>query len=143
PAGGIIAYAINHAPQAHRDRASVRRGATTVIDALANDADPDGDRLAFSRVAGRSIDMTDGAPDEITTFFGTIRVFNPGDDPADPQAAYLEYTPSRWHPRHWFVVYSVEDLAPNRVVNGVETSEPNPTHVPREDATWVEVTLER
>ncbi|HRX85433.1 MAG TPA: PQQ-binding-like beta-propeller repeat protein, partial [Phycisphaerae bacterium] len=74
PSGGIIAYAINHAPRAHRDRANVRRGATTVIDALANDADPDGDRLAFSRVAGRSIDMTDGAPDEITTFFGTIRV---------------------------------------------------------------------
>ena len=60
-----------------------------------------------------------------------IEVFNPGDDPTDPEAAYLRFTPSdRFHGVS-HVSYQVEDVAPNRVVNGTELNEPEPTHRPR------------
>jgi hypothetical protein len=119
--------------------AIVSADAAVDIDALANDADPDGDRLRFARVAGRDIDHTDGAPDEIVLPFGTIIVFNPGDDPADPEAAYLRLIPSLGFHGRRLIQYSIEDLAPNRVLNGVVLDEPDPTHTPRRDSARISI----
>lgn len=131
PSGGIIAYEINHRPVAVNDWVRVQAGEKIVIDALSNDRDPDGDRLRFTRAAGRQINTEDGAPDVIVRPFGTIIVVNPGDDPAQPQAAYLLLkAASGFHGFHAFR-YVVEDVAPNRVVNGIELNEPNSTHIPR------------
>ncbi len=58
-------------------------------------------------------------------------VFNPGDDPAQPEAAYLLFTPSGAFRAGQAFPYTVEDVAPPRVVNGFELDEPNPTHTPR------------
>ena len=85
------------------------------------------------------INVDDGVPDEINRPFGTIIVVNPGDDLDDPQAAYLEFIPASNFNGVRLVPYVVEDLPPNRVVNGVELDEPNPTHVPRSAEAWVEV----
>jgi outer membrane protein assembly factor BamB len=131
PSGGIVAYEVNHRPSADNDSVIVSPLETTVIDALANDSDPDGDMLRFARVAGRVINTDDGMPDEIRLAYGTLVVVNPGDDPAQPESAYLEFTPSRRLHGHRDISYLVEDVAPNRVVNGVELDEPNPTHQPR------------
>jgi outer membrane protein assembly factor BamB len=131
PSGGIIAYEINHRPHARNDNASVQPGQSTIIDALANDSDPDGDALRFVNVAGRPINLDDGATDTIQLFYGQVEVVNPGDDTSDPGAAYLVFTPNlRFHGQS-FLWYRIEDMAPNRVVNGVELDEPNPTHRPR------------
>ncbi len=139
PSGGIYAYEINHRPMAVDDRIHVHRGETVVIDALANDSDSDGDRLRFVRVARRDVDLEDGAPDTIARPFGTIVVVNPGDDPSQPDAAYLEFTPShRFHGSRRFE-YTIEDMAPNRMVNGVELEEANPTHTPRRSSAKVRV----
>jgi len=94
PSGGIFAYEVNHRPLAAADVANVSGGGAIVIDAIANDADPDGDPLRFARVAGVDVDDADGTPDSIALPFGTVVVFNPGDDPADPDAAYLEFIPA-------------------------------------------------
>jgi outer membrane protein assembly factor BamB len=142
PSGGIFAYELNRAPVAANDEVKVdrhrtiRNDGTMIIDALANDTDPNGDALRFVRVAGQRINTEDGQPDTIVRRFGTFVVVNPGDDPDDPAAAYLSFTPSRFG-RPQRVSYSVEDLAPNRVVNGVELDEPNPTHTPRRDSAWI------
>jgi outer membrane protein assembly factor BamB len=138
PSGGIYAYEINHRPMAADDQVVAPVGETTRIDALANDTDPDGDALQFVRVAGRSVDTADGVPDTIVRSFGTIVVVNPGDDPGQPQAAYLLFTPSEGFSGQTFP-YTVEDMAPNRVLNGVELDEPNPTHTPRKSTAQVNV----
>lgn len=137
PSGGIYAYEINHGPHATPDYVHVHAGGTTRIDALANDTDPDGDHLRFTRVAGRAINTNDGAPDTIVGHFGTIVVVNPGDDPNEPDAAYLLLTPGPGRRRAHPFIYTVEDMAPNRVLNGVELNEPNPTHTPRQSSTWI------
>jgi outer membrane protein assembly factor BamB len=139
PSGGIFAYEINHAPLAANDEVDVQAGEEVVIDALANDADPNGDRLRFVRVAGQEVDTEDGMPDTIVRPFGTIVVVNPGDDPAQPDAAYLLLTPSEDFSGSRTFPYTVEDLAPNRVVNGVEVDEANPTHTPRESSALIRV----
>ena len=136
PSGGIYAYQVNHRPRASVDFANVG-GGTTMIEALANDSDADGDRLRFVRVAGRIVNLDDGAPDTIHRSFGTIVVVNPGDDPTDPDAAYLLFTPSVHFHGVQFFGYTIEDMAPGRIVNGVETDEPNPTHTPRRASAWV------
>ncbi len=128
PSGGIIAYEVNHRPHAGDDQFNVVPGQSTVLDVLANDSDPDGDRLRFVNVAGRSVDADDDAPDTIQTWYGEIVVVNPGDDPADPDAAYLEFNPSEWFFGAPEFGYTIEDIAPELVVNGEETDEPNPTH---------------
>lgn len=112
PSGGLFAYEVNQAPLAADDSSVVSGGAPTVIDALANDADPDGDRLRFARVAGQEIDDSDGAPDTVNLPFGNLLVFNPGDDPADPDAAYLRLTPVPGLRGRRLIAYTVEDLAP-------------------------------
>ena len=137
PSGGVFAYEVNHRPTAANDVADVVAQQTIVIDALANDADPDGDRLQFVRVAGRRINTTDGQPDTIHRPYGTFEVVNPGDDPGDPTAAYVTFTPAGRFHRARHVPYSIADVAPNRVVNGVELDEPNPTHTPRTSSAWI------
>lgn len=133
PSGGIYAYEVNRRPTARSDTANVHRGQTVRIDALANDEDPNGDALRFTRVAGQAIDTNDHAPDELYRWYGTFMVFNPGDDPADPEAAYINFTPSHWFHGTRTISYVVEDVAPDRVVNGVTLNEPNPTHKARRD----------
>jgi hypothetical protein len=131
PSGGVIAYEVNHRPTAADDLVSVGPHETVLIDALANDSDPDGDRLRFASVAGCSVNTSDGLPDEITLPYGTLIVVNPGDDPTQPESAYLQFTPSSRFNGHRKINYLIEDVAPNRIVNGVELDEPNPTHKPR------------
>ncbi len=139
PSGGMFAYEINRRPKASNDYVNVDAGETIRIDALANDDDPNGDALRFAYVAGRRIDTEDGAPDTFMRSFGKLVVYNPGDDPADPDAAYIEFTPrSHFHGSRKFR-YVVEDVAPNRVVNGVELDESNPTHTARRDSAWIRV----
>jgi len=137
PSGGIFAYELNRRPRALNDLVAVTGGGETRIDALANDSDPNGDSLRFVRVAGSPINTDDGVPDTISTLYGSITVVNPGDDPADPQAAYLGFTPSARFNGVGSLPYVVEDIAPSRIVNGVATGEPNPTHTPRTNGAWI------
>ena len=102
-----------------------------IIDALGNDSDPNGDRLRFSIVGGQEINQDDGTADTINLPYGIIEVFNPSDDPDNPEAAYLKFTPSEHFNGVRQLRYQVEDIAPNRVVNGVELDEPEPTHQSR------------
>ena len=140
PSGGIFVYEINHRPMAVDDTVDVQPGEATIIDALANDTDPDGDRLRFARVAGQPINTDDGTPDTIQRRFGVIEVFNPGDDPSEPDAAYLIVTPAANFSGTRKFQYTVEDVAPNRVVNGVELGgEANPTHTPRSSRAQIRV----
>jgi outer membrane protein assembly factor BamB len=131
PSGGLIAYELNFKPYAWRDVVWVSNNESTIINALANDFDPNGDSLQFSQVAGVEINIDDGLPDVVTTMYGTIEVFNPGDDMSQPFAAYLKYTPNDKFKRLQKFAYQVEDMAPKRKVNGVELEEPEPTHTPR------------
>jgi outer membrane protein assembly factor BamB len=139
PSGGVYAYRVNQRPLAANDVAIVSADAAVDIDVLANDADPDGDRLRFARVAGREIDATDGAPDKIVLPFGTVVVFNPGDDAADPEAAYLRLIPSAGFRGRRLIRYSIEDVAPDRVLNGIVLDEPDPTHIPRRDSARISI----
>jgi len=128
PSGGIIAYEVNHRPRAANDTVRVYGGAPVVIDALDNDSDANNDRLRFSIVDGQTINRDDGLADTVNLPYGKIEVFNPGDDPDDPEAAYLKFTPSKRFLGLRHLSYQVEDIAPNRVVNGIELDEPVPTH---------------
>jgi len=128
PSGGIIAYEVNHRPRAANDTVRVSDSAPVIIDALGNDSDPNGDRLRFSIVGGQDINQDDGSADTVNLRYGKIEVFNPGDDPDDPEAAYLKFTPSERFRGLGRLSYQVEDIAPNRVVNGIELDEPEPTH---------------
>jgi outer membrane protein assembly factor BamB len=139
PSGGIFAYQINHAPMANDDDVDVQPGEMIIVDALANDVDPDGDRLRFVRVAGQQINTEDEMPDTIVRPYGTIVVVNPGDDPVQPDAAYILFTPSEGFSGSRTLPYTVEDMAPNRVVNGVELDEPNPTHTVRKSSALIRV----
>ncbi len=134
PSGGILAYEVNHRPIAADDVTSVFADREVVIDALANDEDPDGDLLRFASVAGQEIDDADGAPDEIILPFGTVTVFNRGDDVAHPKAAYLRFVPSATFRGRHRIQYTVEDLPPYRVVNGIVQNTPEPTHRAQRDS---------
>jgi hypothetical protein len=68
-----------------------------------------------------------------------VEVFNPGDDPSNPDAAYLRLIPGRRLRRGHRFSYQVEDLAPPRVVNGVALEQPEPTHTPRRAGAFVTV----
>jgi outer membrane protein assembly factor BamB len=131
PSGGIIAYQVNHQPQATDDTVRVPDWAPIIIDALDNDSDPNGDRLRFSSVGGQLINPDDGHADTVKLPYGTVEVFNPGDDFGDPGAAYLKFTPAKHFNGSRRLRYQVEDIAPNRVVNGVELDLLEPTHRPR------------
>lgn len=137
PSGGIYAYEVNHRPNAKKDTVNVHHNQSVRIDALANDSDPDGDALRFAYVAGHKINTDDGQADVIYRWYGTFEVFNPGDDAAEPDAAYIQFTPTFWFFGSRTVAYAVEDVAPNRVVNGVELDEPNPTHKARYDVATI------
>jgi len=139
PSGGIRVYEINHRPRAVDDRVDVRAGESIVIDALANDTDPDGDALRFTRVADRWIDTGDATPDTIERPYGTIVVVNPGDGPDEASEAYLVFTPTAHFRGSHGIRYTVEDVAPKRVVNGVELDEANPTHTPRRSSARIRV----
>ena len=131
PSGGLIAYELNYKPYARRDVVKINNNEPTIINALANDGDSNGDALRFARVAGTDINVDDGSPDVVTTGFGSIEVFNPGDDLSHPHAAYLKFTPGAKFKRLEKFAYQVVDIAPKRKVNGIELSEPEPTHTPR------------
>lgn len=137
PSGGVMAYELNQRPDAEDDLVEVSGSEPILIDALANDSDPNGDALRFVVVAGRPVNTDDATPDAIHTPYGLITVVNPGDDPAHPLAAYLEFTPASQFDGVRMLRYLVEDIAPTRVVNGQETGEPNPTHTPRTDTAWI------
>ncbi len=94
PAGGIIAYEVNHCPRAANDTVKVSGEEPVIIDALANDSDRNGDRLRFIIVAGQYVDPDDGQADTVRLSYGKVEVFNPGDDADQPDAAYLKFTPS-------------------------------------------------
>jgi hypothetical protein len=131
PSGGILAYEINERPFARNDWARVRPGQSILIDALSNDSDPNGDALQFTRVAGSEIDTGDGQPDVLHRHYGTIIVVNPGDDPQQPEAGYIRFRASQRFRGVQWIRYTVEDLPPNLIVNGLELNEANPTHTPR------------
>ena len=128
PSGGIIAYEVNHQPQAKDDTIRIADGAPVIIDVLNNDSDPDGDHLHFSVVGGQLIHPDDGHADTVSLPYGTVEVFNPGDDAADPGAAYLKFTASGHFNGLRRLSYQVEDVAPHRIVNGAELDELEPTH---------------
>ncbi|USN99085.1 MAG: PQQ-binding-like beta-propeller repeat protein [Phycisphaeraceae bacterium] len=128
PSGGVMAYELNRRPEAADDLAVIKAGQPRLIDALGNDTDPNGDALRFIRVAGAQINLDDGVPDVIDTPYGTITVVNPGDDATHPDAGYLILMALPTFSSARTFDYVVEDLAPSRIVNGVETDEPNPTH---------------
>lgn len=130
PSGGVIAYEVNLPPLAADDVVPGSAGVVTV-DALANDSDPNGDRLRFKSVGGVAVNREDGGPDIIALRDLTIVVFNPGDDPRQPEAAYLQVIFSGGVRGDRSFTYIVEDMAPNLIVNGVEQDEPNPTHTAR------------
>ena len=131
PSGGLIAYELNRAPRAKNDRVNVWRNESVIIDALANDVDRDGDALQFVVVAGKKINTNDNKADIVTLKFGRIEVFNRGDDEANPDAAYLRFTPNKKFKRSRSFIYRIADVAPNRQVNGVELDEAEPTHKAR------------
>jgi hypothetical protein len=128
PSGGIIAYEVNYSPRARDDVVGVSSQAPVIIDALENDSDRNGDGLRFIIVGDQLIDPDDGQADTVRLPYGKIEVFNPGDDIEDPDAAYLRFTPSRYFRGSRRFSYQVGDIAPNRVVNGIELDEPEPTH---------------
>jgi hypothetical protein len=131
PSGGIIACEVNYRPRAVDDTIRVSGRAPVVIGALDNDIDPNGDRMRFSTVGGQRINHNDGSEDEVILPYGKIEVSNPGDDPVDPDAAYLKFTPSKHFRGLRRLSYQVQDIAPHRVVNGIELEEFEPTHRPR------------
>lgn len=133
PSGGIYAYELNHRPIARDDNVHIRRGRTVRIDALANDSDPDADGLRFARVASHDVNQDDGEADHFYRWYGAFDVVNPGDDPDEPEAAYILFTPFFGFHGSRTISYVVEDVAPRRIVNGVTLDEPNETHTPRRD----------
>ena len=137
PSGGVIAYEINRKPKARNDRVSVNGLTPVKVNALANDRDPNGDALQFVNVAGNEINLLDGKSDLVYLKFGTVEVFNVGDDRYNPEAAYLLFTPNkRFKSGHSFK-YQVADVAPRRVVNGDEIEEAESSHSPRRDSARV------
>jgi outer membrane protein assembly factor BamB len=131
PSGGLIAYELNRRPVALSDLIWVADKQPIIIDALRNDRDPNGDALQFVSVSGTAIDLDDGEADVLPLEYGTVQVFNPGDDAAQPNAAYLKFTPNNSFRFLARFNYQVADIAPKRRVNGVELNEPEPTHTPR------------
>ena len=141
PSGGLIAYALNEKPIAQRDQAKIWRAQETVrIDALQNDLDPNGDKLRFTQVAGFEINPDDGKADVITLPFGQLQVVNPGDDPSDVGAAYLLFTPTDGFQHSEKIDYQIVDIAPFKIVNGIETNQAETTHSPRMDAATITLT---
>jgi len=131
PSGGMIAYEVNHKPYARKDIAWIHNKKPIIINALTNDGDRNGDTLQFIRVAGTKINVDDGVADLVPFKFGTIEVFNLGDDNSHPHAAYLKFTPNRKFSHFADFSYQIADVAPKRKVNGIELNEFEPTHKPR------------
>ena len=72
--------------------------------------------------------------------YDEIEVFNVGDDVDNPGAAYLKFSPSGpLHGSRRFT-YQIEDVPPNRVVNGKVLDEPEPSRRPRIAQARVRVT---
>jgi len=137
PSGGLLAYELNQHPTAGDDQVAVTAGNSLVIEALDNDSDPNGDSLRFVRVANSPINTGDGIPDVVSLPFGTLVVVNPGDDPARPEDAYLKFDPAANFGGRRKIFYTVEDVAPLRIVNGVELQQSNPTHTARTASAWI------
>lgn len=131
PSGGLIAYELNEAPVAQDDDINIWAAESVIIDALANDTDANGDQLRYRMIAGQEINTDDHQADMIELKFGTVEVFNLGDDSAQPHAAYLRFTPNNKFNQNRNFKYMVEDMAPRRQVNGVLLDELEPTHRPR------------
>lgn len=140
PSGGLIAYELNEKPIARKDQVKVWRIETMRIDALNNDSDPNGDKVRFTQVAGVDIIQGDGQADIINLAYGQVQVFNPGDDPNDPNAAYLLFTPNPYFLHSESMQYQIEDIAPAKEINGVALNEPEPTHTPRQANTSITLT---
>ena len=143
PSGGIIAYTLNRAPLALNDKVRIKGTRPIIIDALANDLDPNGDALQFVNVAGTIINTEDGLSDLVYLKYGTIEVFNPGDDRLQPKTAYLKFTPNGKLRKNKNFRYQIADIAPKRFVNGVELNEPEPTHTARHASARVKLKMNK
>jgi len=137
PSGGIIAYEINHRPIAHRDRINVHRNVPQVLQVLTNDFDEDGDQLQFIKVAGHNINTEDDQPDLLTLPGGLLEVFNQGDDPAHSDEAYLLFTASSNSQQRIRFRYTIEDVAPLRIINNITLDQAEATHTPRSSSARV------
>lgn len=131
PSGGIIAYEVNEKPTPGFDLYTVWRNQKERINILANDTDPNGDALRITAIRGRAVRQDDGQPDRIAFRDAIVTVYNRGDNPARPDSAYVEVEATPRAASTINIRYSVEDLAPNRIVNGGEVAEPEPSHTSR------------
>lgn len=134
PSGGMYVYAVNEAPKASDDRAVVRRGRNAVrFRPLANDRDPNRDALTLVELAGQAVVADDGLPDRIDVEAGTFWAFHPGDAGFNGRRPVVRFVKNPNAVGTVEVGYVVADVAPNRVVNGAELDEANPTHRVRTD----------
>lgn len=133
PSGGIYAYELNRRPKARKDSVTIWQDESVAVPVLANDSDKNGDALVIVAVAETAVNPTDGLPDVIVLPEGTLTVYNVGDDPVNPEAVYIQYDPAPGFTGRLRTTYVVEDVAPNRIVNGMQTDEPNLTHTPLQD----------
>ncbi|HFC11952.1 MAG TPA: hypothetical protein ENJ56_03835, partial [Anaerolineae bacterium] len=143
PSGGMLAYELNKRPRARNNRATTWRDEAISIPVLDNDSDRNGDALAIVEVAGVTVDPNDGIADVIVLPKGTLTVYNVGDDAADPTAAYIHYEPTAGFTGRLRTNYVVADVAPNLIINGVETNQPNPTHTPLYDSARLRIRVRR
>jgi len=140
PAGGVIAYEPNYAPVVGNDIAISTPEEAVTIRALKNDLDANGDAKRFTRVWGGPVNTDDHVPDVITQRKGTVTIVNPGDDPNDPEAAYITFVPRAGFIGAVKLNYSIEDMAPAAFVNGAEVpGELNAQHIARSGGGFVNV----
>ncbi len=138
PSGGIIAYEINGAPVAQDDEVTAVAGHAVNIYPLANDRDPNGDRLRIAAVEGVALAAPNGAASQfVATQYGQVEVINSAAQP------YLRLTPAAGVRGTIGMLYSVADVAPPRRVNGQAlTGQPEPSHVARTGAARIRVHFE-
>jgi outer membrane protein assembly factor BamB len=140
PSGGLLAYEINQAPKARNDRAASTAHQAVTIQALANDQDANGDALRFVDVAGTPINTSDHQADEILLSEGRLEVVNPGDTLSASNAAYIKFVPAPGFVGRVLIPYTVEDIAPERIVNGTpQAGESNPTHRARSSSATIRI----
>ena len=130
PSGGMFAYELNYPPIVLPTLGATRKNTPVRLNILANSFDANGDRISVSSVAGQAVNAGDGVPDSLNTSYGQIKVYNRGDNPAEPEAAYVLLTPKPGFSGFASLNFTIQDEAPMRKLNGVSTNEPELTHRP-------------
>ncbi|PHS12505.1 MAG: hypothetical protein COA86_18430 [Kangiella sp.] len=142
PSGGMIAYAINHQPKARNDKHKIRSNRPVIIDVLRNDKDPDGDKLQITHIEGHAVNILDGEVDRFHFNNVTVEVFSRGDSSSDnsnhSHKNYLRVT-YKGNKRRFKFNYTIEDMAPNQVVNNQQTDQLETTHTPRSSTAKVKL----